>query len=99
MVDEIATPLEYSREIVPKRSASVFDRLGPIRKRKSRPRILLAQIRPPLIPLSHPHLSNPSSLESQHGRSQPETVGELAHRYIHPPPRISRERRAALARM
>ncbi|CAA2986790.1 Hypothetical predicted protein [Olea europaea subsp. europaea] len=51
----------------------------------------------PPVPLSQPHLFDPPSVGGQHGQPQLEGAIELAHRYMHPPPRNMRERRAALA--
>ncbi|CAA2952067.1 Hypothetical predicted protein [Olea europaea subsp. europaea] len=62
---EIAAPPKYSRAIMLRRSASIFDRLGPTRKMQDRPYILPAQARFPLIPLSQPHLFDPPLLGGQ----------------------------------
>ncbi|CAA3007408.1 Hypothetical predicted protein [Olea europaea subsp. europaea] len=99
IIEETVVPSKYSRVITPRGLASVFDRLGPIRSRQIRPRILHVQTRLPPIPLSQPHLSNPPSLESQHVQPQPETATELAPRYMHSSPRNRCERQAILTWM
>ncbi|CAA2956351.1 Hypothetical predicted protein [Olea europaea subsp. europaea] len=95
MIGETVVPLKYSRAIVPKRLASVFDRFGPTRNRQSRPRISPAQLRLPHIPLSQ----HTCSTRNQHGQLQSRTTVVLTHRCIHSQPKNRREKRAALAQM
>lgn len=99
MIEETTVSSEYSRANAPRRWTSVFDRLGPTRKKQNQPRILLAQARLPSISLSRPHLFNPPSVENQHEQLQPGAIAELAHRYIHPSSRNRHEKHATLAQM
>ncbi|CAA3023471.1 Hypothetical predicted protein [Olea europaea subsp. europaea] len=99
MIVKIVVPSKYSRANVPRRLASVFDRLDPTRNRQNRPRISPAQARLPPISLSRSHPFNLSSMGNRHGQLQPGATAKFAHRYMYPPGRNRREKRAALARI